>query len=99
MLQGFMAAVLAVCMVALQYRLWFGKGSFPDLRRLEHAIAAQSVDNQGWSYKNQRLQLEIVAMKKEVEAVEEQAREILGFVKPKETFCYIQDPAAPAEAP
>ena len=84
-------AVLAVLLVLLQFKLWFGEGSMKDVWRLEDAIAAQTKENAQLSERNQALAAEVADLKQGLEAVEERARSELGMVKQGETFYQVVD--------
>jgi cell division protein FtsB len=84
-------AVLAILLVLLQFKLWFGEGSMKDVWRLEDAIAAQSEENAQLAERNQALAAEVADLKQGLEAVEERARSELGMVKQGETFYQVVD--------
>jgi cell division protein FtsB len=86
-----LTAVLAILLVLLQFKLWFGEGSMKDVWRLEDAIAAQTRENAQLSERNQALAAEVADLKQGLEAVEERARSELGMVKQGETFYQVVD--------
>lgn len=78
--------VLAVILLALQYRLWFGKNSVPDYLRLEKEVEKQTMINARLTQRNKVLQADVQDLKLGLEAVEERARNELGMIKKGETF-------------
>lgn len=79
-------AVLVVVLLALQYRLWVGEGSIAHVTRLKQQIAEQDRENQRLRMQNERLAVEVKALKNGYDVIEARAREELGFVKKDETF-------------
>jgi len=79
-------AILAVFVVLLQFKLWFGDGSMMEAWRLEKAIAAQTAENATLRERNQALAAEVQDLKQGTEAVEERARSELGMIKQGEIF-------------
>ena len=79
-------AVLLALLLVLQYRLWFGRGGYVDVRRLEQELAAQRTENDRLLERNRSLQAEVDNLKKGLDAVEERAREELGMIREGETF-------------
>jgi cell division protein FtsB len=80
------AAVLAVTLLLLQYRLWFSGAGYGELRRLEVAVATQQADNQRISERNRQLSAEVRDLRQGYAALEERARTDLGMVASNETF-------------
>ncbi len=78
--------VLAVALVALQARLWFGDGSVTELQRLEEAVAEQREENAELEARNDALAADVADLKGGLEAVEERARRELGMIRDNETF-------------
>jgi len=81
-----LSVVLAVLLVAMQYRLWIGNGGVRDLSRLRAAVAAQKAENQRLTQRNEALLAEVRDLKTGLDAVEERARTELGMIKDGETF-------------
>jgi cell division protein FtsB len=79
-------ATLAILLVLLQFKLWFGEGSMKDVWQLEDAIARQAAENDQLSERNQALIAEVGDLKQGLDAVEERARSELGMIKKNETF-------------
>lgn len=76
----------------LQGRLWIGYGSIPHVLRLSDAIEAQKAEYEKLVERNQRLALEVEALKKDPKAFEERARSELGMIKQNETFYLVVEP-------
>ena len=86
---------LVVIFVYLQYRLWIGDGSMAALVRLENEIETQSAENSRLQERNRLLVAEVIALKNDVDAIEERARTDLGMIKKGETFFMVlQSPPA-----
>lgn len=79
-------ALLSVLLVLLQVRLWVSDDGFREVARLGTLIAAQADENTRLSQRNQRLEAEVVELRKGDAAVEERARADLGLIGPGETF-------------
>lgn len=82
----FIAAVLLVVLLMLQYRLWVGDGSFANMVQLNSEIAKQSEQNARLIERNRLLNEEVLALKSSQDALEERARNDLGMIKKGETF-------------
>jgi cell division protein FtsB len=93
--------VLLVLLAALQYRLWTGHGSLPDVWRLDEIREAQVVENRALEERNQSLAAEVLDLKDGLGAVEERARSEMGMITASETFYQIipERPAAEPAAP
>lgn len=77
---------LLVLLVALQYRLWFGKNSLPEYWHLQEDVARQEQTNQKLRQRNQVLVADIKDLREGEVALEERARNELGLIKQDETF-------------
>lgn len=77
---------LLVLLVALQYRLWFGKNSLPEYWHLQEDVARQEQTNQKLRQRNQVLIADIDDLREGEVALEERARNELGLIKQDETF-------------
>ncbi len=78
--------VLMLVLALLQQKLWFGKNGLVEYRQTSEDVIRQQADNQQLKERNQMLYKEIDDLKSGLEAIEELARNDLGFVKPTETF-------------
>jgi cell division protein FtsB len=81
--------VLALLLLILQWQLWTGRGSVPEVTRLEDKLSAQKESNGRSALANERLASEVNDLKEGLEMVEERARQELGMVKPDEVFVQI----------
>ena len=94
--------VLAALIVAIQYPLWLGKGSWLRAWQVEDNLAKQKAKNTQLETRNASLAAEVRDLKQGTEAIEERARYELGLIKGDEMFFHIPDAkpgAAPAPAP
>ena len=82
--------VLLVLVALLQYELWFAEGGIASYWQLQEQIKQSNAINQQWAKHNALLIANIQDLKKGNSALEEQAREQLGMVKPGEVFYQIQ---------
>lgn len=94
-----LVALLLVALIALQYRLWVGEGSFAEVVSLKREIAEQQQELQRLGARNRALQAEVDSLKQDLEAVEERARSNLGMIREDEVFYQVLDKAAMPEAP
>ena len=82
----YLAAVLLMLLVLLQYRLWFGQGGMREVGRLRAEIAEQRDENATLRERNRTLAAEVQDLKKGTIAIEERARTDLGMIGKSETF-------------
>jgi cell division protein FtsB len=80
---------LIILLVSLQYRLWAGAGSLPELWRMQQEVQTQKQENARLGDRNRVLQAEVDDLKHGVAAIEERARTDLGMIKKGETFYQI----------
>ena len=90
--------VLLIVLAALQYRLWTGHGSVPDVWRLDELREAQVAENRELEERNRSLAAEVLDLKDGLGAVEERARSEMGMIMENETFYQIV-PGSPAAEP
>ncbi len=83
--------LLIVFFIGLQYRLWFGQGSWEQIVSLERELEEQNLVNQRLRDRNQVLENEVRDLKSGLESVEERARSELGLIKEGETFYLLID--------
>ena len=81
-----LAVALATMLVALQYPLWIGKGSWMRVWDLDRQVAAQREINVRLKARNDALDAEVRDLKQGQEAIEERARLELGMIKNDEIF-------------
>jgi len=84
-----LAGVLAALLVALQYPLWIGKGSWMRVWELDRQVAAQREVNLRLKARNDALDAEVRDLKQGLDAIEERARLDLGMIKSDEVFYQI----------
>lgn len=87
--------ILSVLFLLLQVRLWVSDDGYGEVARLASLISAQTAENTRLNQRNQRLEAEVVELRKGDSAVEERARADLGLIGPDETF-YLFGAARPA---
>lgn len=83
---------LLVLLAVLQYRLWFGQGSYVQAWMLRQQLENQALKNTELQERNSILDAEVTDLKTGHKAVEEQARSDLGMVKSNETFYQVVHP-------
>jgi cell division protein FtsB len=79
-------SILILLLLVLQYRLWFGEPSLPDVWQVKEDIAEQKRINQDLLERNRRLEAEVQDLKKGLSALEERARSEMGMIGEGETF-------------
>ena len=84
-----LAGALATMLVALQYPLWIGKGSWMRVWELDRQVAAQREINVRLKARNDALDAEVRDLKQGQDAIEERARLELGMIKNDEIFYQI----------
>lgn len=88
-----LALILAILILALQYPLWLGKGSWLAVRELDRQLATQREANQAARARNEALEADVRDLKTGSEAIEERARAELGMVRSEEVFFQLQGPS------
>ena len=84
--------VLALLFCLLQFRLWVFDDGFGEASRLTAMIEQQTDENNRLNQRNQRLEAEVIDLRKSEGAVEERARADLGLIGPNETFYLFSAP-------
>jgi cell division protein FtsB len=92
-----LAAFLAALIVALQYPLWLGKGSWLRVLELDQGLAQQRAATARLKARNDATDAEVRDLKQGYDAIEERARMELGMIKRDEIFYQVVAPA-PAKA-
>lgn len=82
----FLTLILVVLIAALQYPLWFGKGSWMRVWELDRQLQEQRVTNDKLRQRNAALDAEVRDLKNGYDAIEERARNELGMTKQDEIF-------------
>jgi cell division protein FtsB len=77
---------LLTILVVLQGQLWIGRGSLPEVWRLQSQLSQQAQLNGKALITNQRLNAELLDLKNGLEMVEERARKEIGMVRANEIF-------------
>ena len=90
-----LAYVLAALLLALQYPLWVGKGSWLRVWDLERQLGAHREDNARLKARNDALDAEVRDLKQGLDAIEERARLELGMIRKDEIFYQVVTAAAP----
>jgi len=93
------AAILFLLLVWLQYRLWVGEGSLAEVHALRAEIASQKEEIAQMRVRNAALEAEVQDLRDGLDALEERARSELGMIKDGEVFLQIIDPPVPEKAP
>ena len=90
--------ILAALIIALQYPLWLGKGSWLKVWEVDQKLKQQKTENERLKVRNAYLDAEVKDLKTGYEAIEERARNELGMVKQDEVFVQVIDEPKPASA-
>ncbi|MEX2353844.1 MAG: cell division protein FtsB [Gammaproteobacteria bacterium] len=94
----FINAILLILLVLLQYRLWNGNGSLPDVWRLEDIKAEQIEENEALTERNLSLTAEVMDLKEGMEAIEDRARSEMGMIQSGEIFYQIVERPRPSQS-
>ena len=86
MLKHAITAVLAIMLVALQWRLWVSDDGLRNRSKLQEQVEAAQAENQQLAVRNAELDAEVQDLKSGQAAIETRARTTLGMIKPDETF-------------
>ena len=78
--------------IAIQYPLWVGKGSWLRVWHLDQQLEAQRADNETKVLRNAALNAEVLDLKNGLDAIEERARTELGMIKSDEVFFQVLVP-------
>jgi cell division protein FtsB len=81
-----LALILAGLLLALQYPLWLGRGSWARVWELDRSLAQQRDTNMKLKARNDALDAEVRDLKQGLEALEERARLELGMIRKDEVF-------------
>lgn len=81
--------ILLLLVVAVQYPLWLGKGSWLQALDVDRQLKAQRQINNQLEQRNAGLEAEVRDLKSGNEAIEERARFELGLTKPGEVFVQV----------
>ena len=89
--------VLVTLFLILQYRLWFGEGSFAQKVELTREVEQQKARNERLRERNRILADEVDGLRHDPGAIEERARTDLGMIRNDETFFLVLDKDRPLE--
>lgn len=89
---------LTLILLALQWPLWLGEGSWRDVRELHEQVESQREANAELERRNQALEAEVRDLRTGTEAVEERARRDLGMIREDEIFFFVVGGDGPAAA-
>ena len=84
-----LALILAALVIALQYPLWMGKGSWLRVWELERSLEQQKVATARAKARNDALEADVRDLKEGTESIEERARQELGMIKKDEVFVQV----------
>lgn len=87
--------ILGVLVVAIQYPLWLGKGSWTRVWELDRQLVAQRAANAEAKRVNEAMDAEVRDLKEGSEAIEERARMELGMIRRDEVFYQVVTPENP----
>ncbi|SCC95412.1 Cell division protein FtsB (modular protein) [Thiomonas sp. X19] len=82
-------------LLLLQWPLWFGERSWPQVRQLRVDLEAQHQANDQARQQNQRLENEAHDLRHGMQAVQDRARREMGMVKPDEIFVQVLPASSP----
>ena len=82
----YLAYALAALLLALQYPLWAGKGSWMRVWELERQVEQQKQAHARLKARNDALEADVRDLKEGTSALEERARSELGMIRKDETF-------------
>jgi cell division protein FtsB len=89
----YLTYILIGFIIAIQYPLWIGKGSWLRVWDMSKQVDIQKEKNAKLTARNAGLDAEVRDLKQGIDAVEERARVELGMIKSDETFYQIVDKA------
>ena len=82
-------AALITLLVILHGQLWCGRGSVPNVAKLQQLLESQQHSNGQATLVNEQLNAEIHDLQEGLEIVEERARGELGMVRANEIYVQI----------
>ncbi|PIT53823.1 cell division protein FtsB [Snodgrassella alvi] len=78
--------VLLFALAGLQYNLWMGHGGWHDMLKLERGVIAQNASNEALIQRNRALTAEVKDLANGEDAINEMARDKLGYIQNGEVF-------------
>jgi len=91
----FLPHTLIVLILAIQYPLWIGKGSWLRVWDVNKQLTEQKNKNTKLAQRNAGLDADVRDLKEGLVAVEERARVELNMIKPNETYYQVLEKATP----
>ena len=88
-----LAIFFALVIVALQWPLWVGKGSWLRVWQLDTQLTEHRAANLKLKERNDALEAEVRDLKTGTDAIEERARNELGMIRQEEVFFQVLDRA------
>ncbi len=85
---GVVVGLLAMLLLGLQYRLWFGTSSITNVDRFERQVERMQADNAALAASNHVLTAEVRELKSGHDTIEALARSELGMIREGETFFF-----------
>ncbi len=80
---------LITLLLVIQAQIWFGRGSVPNVVKLNAQLVAQNQKNFQLNSVNQQIAAEVRDLKDGLDMIEEKARIELGMIKANEIFVQI----------
>ena len=90
-----LAIILVILIVALQYPMWLGKGGWLQVRETDRQLTLQREAGAKLKMRNDALDADVRDLKTGSEAIEERARAELGMIRSDEVFFQVQPGGAP----
>ena len=91
--------LLVALILALQYPLWLGKGSWLRVWEVDRELAKQKQVSQKLKARNASLDADVRDLKQGYEAIEERGRSELGMVKRDEIFFQVLEDSKQSAKP
>ena len=88
-----LAIFFAIIIIALQWPLWAGKGSWLRVWQLDTELSEYRISNAKLKERNDALEAEVRDLKTGTDAIEERARNELGMIREEEVFFQVLDRA------
>lgn len=82
---------LTICILGSQYHLWFAKGGWNDMWRLENKVRVQETENNMLILRNNALSAEVKDLAEGKDAIAEIARVDLGYIQEGEIYYRMVD--------
>ena len=82
---------LSFCILGSQYHLWFAKGGWHDMWRLENEVTTQETENNMLILRNKALSAEVKDLAEGKDAIAEIARVDLGYIQDGEIYYRMVD--------